>query len=218
VTIGYIVIACLIAVIAYNFFKKTISIEWYMLIISFLSMFVLVRYTRTPLFDSYLAFMHLFVIMLTGWTIFNIYKRNIFLGLLLLAVVIIGSIKRDIKEINGGTNDASMRAESWKNLLASTYPGKNFSIYDNSYRSTGFSLPLVLFLDAEGKISDKGYKIGFGSKQNVSIQPHKEIKGNKVGFILRDLNSSSSAELSKDGWGLINPSQIYRSTVEWYKK
>lgn len=47
---------------------------------------------------------------------------------------------------------------------------------------------------------------------------HTIIKGNEFGFFLLDLNSSSSAKLGAAKWGPVNPSSIYRSTVEWYKK
>lgn len=216
--VGYIETICLSLVILYGLFKRTILKEWYILIISFLSMFILIRYTRTPLFDTYLISTHAFVIMLTGWAIFLIYKKNILLGLTVLIIVIAGSIHKDIKQIIGGTNYTPLRAHGWRNLLINTYPDQKFSMYDHGYRSTSSSLPLVLFLDEKEKLSDNGYKIGFGSKPHVAIQAHKEIKGNKVGFVLRDLNSSSSADLKEEGWAFINPSQIYKSTTEWYKK
>lgn len=216
--IGYIVVACLATVTIYKFLKKTIQKELHIFIISFLSMFILIRYTRTPLFYTYLVSMNYFVLILTGWAIFAIYKRNIFLGIILLIIVIAGSVVKDFEEIKAATNNASLRSEHWKNLLIRTYKDKKFAIYDHGYRSTSSSLPLVLFLDENKKISDNGYKIGFSSKPKVAIQSHKEIKGNKIGFVLYDLNSSSSAELREDGWAFINPSQIYRSTVEWYKR
>lgn len=216
--IGYILVTCLGTVTIYNFLQKKILKEWYLLMISFLCMFILIRYTRTPIFDSYLVSVHFFIIMLTCWTIFSICKRNILLGLVLLVAVVIGSLLKDFEQIKGATNYASLRAESWRNLLISTYRDQKFSMYDHGYRSTSSSLPLVLFLDEKEKLSDNGYKVGFASELKVKIQHHKEIEGNKDGFILRDLNSSSSGQLKRDGWSFINPSQIYRSTVEWYKK
>lgn len=216
--VSYIEIICLSLVVLYGLLKRSILKIWWIIIISFLSMFVLIRYTRTPLFYTYLTSTHIFIIMLSAWAIFSVYKKNIFLGLAILIIVVTGSIYKDILEIKGATNYTSFRADGWRNLLIRTYKDKKFSMYDHGYRSTSSSLPLVLFLDEKEKLSDNGYKIGFGSKPHVSIQAHKEIKGNKIGFVLRDLNSSSSAQLKEEGWSFINPSQIYKSTVEWYKK
>lgn len=216
--IGYIEIIALAAFYIYGFLKKIIPKELYIIAASFLFMFALIRYTRTPLFDSYLTFLHPFIITLVGFSVFALLKRITIVGIIILILIIVGSVHKNIVEIRAATNHASSRAREWTNLLIKTYPNQKFSIYDYGYESTGFSLPLVLYLDSKGKLSDNGYRIGFGSKPKVRIQIHKEIKGNKAGFILRDLNSSSSAQLKKDGWAFINPSQIYLSTVEWYKK
>lgn len=216
--IGYVQIAVLAIVGIYGFLKKIIPKEVYIIGISFLIMFFLIRYTRTPIFDSYLAFLHPFIIILIGFAIFLLLKRITIVGLILLLLIIGGSIQKNVLEIKGSSNYAALRAKDWKDLLVKTYPNQKFSVYDYGYGSTGFSLPLVLFLDKDEKLADNGYKIGFGSKPKVPIQDHKEIEGNRAGFVLRDLNSSTSAQLKKDGWAFINPSQIYVSTVEWYKK
>lgn len=216
--LSYILLASLPFVIIYKSIKKQIAREWYILITSFLGTITLLRYTRTPLFDSYLVFLHPFVLLLTAWLVFSLYKKNIVIGMLFVSILFIGSLQKDIREIQGGTNDAALRAMSWKNSLIEAYPGKKFALYDYRYTGITYSFPLVLFLGSEEKLSDTGYKIGFGNPIEEEEKVfHPEIKGNKAGFILRDLNGSSSAQLKKVGWSFINPSQVYHSTEEWYK-
>ena len=216
--LGYTSIILISIVTLYKVAKREVTKPILSIIISFFAMFVILRYYRGEKFDSYLTFFHPFILILTAWVIFQVYRLNRTLGFLVLIVFLIGSINMSWPEIINVSNNSAFRAESWKNLLISKYPGEKFAVYDYGYSSAGFSLPLVLFLYNDGRISDKGHKIGFGSKPKVIVQDHKEILGNKAGFRLRDLDSSTSAQLSEDGWAFINPSSIYRSTEEWYYK
>lgn len=215
---GYLIIIGLAGISAFNFVKKNIAREWLIIIMSFFSSVIILRYTRTPLFASYLVFLHPFVIMLTGWLIFNLIERSALVGLLIFLGITLGSMSQNIPEIKNAGNSTAMRAEYWRDLLIEKYPGKKFTIYDYNYRSSGYSLPMVLFLYEKGKLDDGGYKIGFGAFKDASLSAHPVIEGNKMGFDLWDLNSSSSAQLLKAGWSFVNPSEIYRATEEWYLK
>lgn len=216
--LGYIIIP-LVAVLTFmSFLKKNISKEWAVITLCFLTMVIIIRYTRTPLFQSYFVFLHPFIIILTGWVIFNLKEKSLLIGLLLLSGIIVGSLSQDIKEIKGGTNSTAIRAKHWRDLLVRQYPNKKFAIYDYEYKSASYSLPMVLFLEAKGLLNDGGYRIGFTNFEATTSSGHIEVKGNQMGFNLWDLNSSSSAELLKAGWSFINPSEIYYATEEWYLK
>lgn len=215
--LGYGIIFVVVITTFYNFFKKAILKEWTGIILSLLITGILLRYTRAPLFDSYLVFLHPFILLLSTFAIVSLYKKKKFAGVLFFFLIISGSVQKDVKEIKGATNYTASRASHWKDLLVHTYPGQKFAMYD--YKYGGYSFPLILFLEVNNKLSDKGYKIGFGSPKEENYKRfHPEIRENKAGFTLRDLNSSSSAELQKEGWAFVDPSIIYHSTVEWYKK
>lgn len=92
-----------------------------------------------------------------------------------------------------------------------------FYNYENRW-GLAYSLPLVLFLDVEGKLDKQGYKIGFGNPSYLDRLPLKEIRGNKMGFDLWDLEINSRQTLKKEKWSLVNPSEIYKATEEWYTK
>ena len=217
IMLGYIEIAAVLFVIPLNFIKKKITKEFFILIVSFFAMVVLIRYTRTPLYDSYVVSLHPFILLLTGWAVFSIYRYKKVLGLIVLIVIFSGSFLRTWPGIQGSTNYAALRAEHWTNLLISTYPNEKISLFDYQYRSTSFSFPLIVYLYQEGRIDSSGHRIGFGSGQKDLMVFHKELKENKVGFELWDLNSTPSAQLRKEEWSSINPSDVYYSTQEWYK-
>ena len=102
--LGYIVMILSGFAIAYNFLKSQLSKEWYILVISFLGMLVLVRYTRTPIFDSFIVFLHPFILLFTALAIFSIYKKNVAIGLSFMFLIVIGSLLKDIREIKLATN------------------------------------------------------------------------------------------------------------------
>lgn len=215
---GYIVIPLVVLLTFASFLKKNIAKEWAVMTLSFLTMVIIIRYTRTPLFQSYFVFLHPFIIILTGWVIFNLKEKSVFIGLLLLSGIIVGSLSQDIKEIKETTNSTALKAKYWRDLLVGQYPNKKFAVYDYEYKSAGYSLPMVLFLEAKGLLNDNGYRIGFGTLEAATSSAHTEVKGNQMGLTLWDLNSSSSAELLKAGWSFINPSKIYYATEEWYSR
>ncbi len=216
--LGYFAIAFLSIGLSFQFLKERLTKEWYVLIISFLAMIAIVRYVRTPLFPSYIVFLHPFVLIFTTWIVFGLLKINKFIGFFLIITFLLGSGLSTINEINNATNDTAKRANHWKDLLTSTYPGKKFAIYDYNYKSAAYSLPLVLFLEVEGKLDDNGYRIGFGNPSYLDRLSLKEIIGNKMGFELWDLDINSSQTIKNEKWSLVNPSEIYKATEEWYTK
>ncbi|MFH1832978.1 MAG: hypothetical protein ABH816_02315 [Candidatus Levyibacteriota bacterium] len=216
VFLGYISMVLLSVISVYSLIAKKINRQTIAIIVSFLLIFIQLRYYRGIRFDSYIMFLNSLVLVLAGWMVFRIFKANRFIGLLLILLFVVFSLKAVFYEIKTTTNYRFIQAEGWTNLLIKTYPDKKFAIYDYGYRSSSFSLPLVLYLYKADKIKDDGYKIGFGGPPEASKLLHPEIKGNKFGFELRDLNNSSSVELRKEGWAFVNPSEVYKEVVEWY--
>lgn len=148
--LGYVSIVFLTAITIFSLIKRKISKIILSLIISFLLMFTMLRYYKGERFESYFVFLHPFVLILTGWTIFqlfSLYKISRIIGICLLFSLIAGSVHSSFKEIVTATNHTKIRAEGWSNLLLKTYPQENFLLHDYQFRSPGNSLPLVLFLE-----------------------------------------------------------------------
>lgn len=216
--LGYLQIAGVFIIGLFLFLKNKLSREWTILIISTFLMVSILRYTRTPLFDSYLVFAHPFVILLSSFLTFKLYRIQKIIGLLLFFLIAGSTLYRNLPYLQGGYNYTNAVVEIQKRALLKKYPNKKFAIYDHRYAQKDKSLPLVLFLDVEGKISDNGHKIGVYMQNMQYVTNSPIIKGETGEYQLVDLDSSSTFDLSRDEWGLVNPSEIYRTTEEWYTK
>jgi len=216
IIIGYIILVFVIFFSAINAYKRRISKEWYIIIFSFLAMLIMVRYARTPLYDSYLLIIHPFIFLLTGWVILNCFKLNRILGILLFLIIVAFSFNKDIHEIMNATNSTALRAEKDRSILVERYPNTRFAIYDYKFQTPGISEPLTLFLDEKNIIDDNGIKIGV-TTATFSAKIKLQIVYNKGGYYLLDISSLNKAQLASYGWESVNPSAIYRNVEEWYK-
>lgn len=218
--IGYALsIGSLFTIIIALFFKK-IRREWLVLLLSFFGMVILLRYLRAPLFDSYLMFILPLVLLFSSLVLFIITKQQKIIGIILICIVVGFSLQKTGVDLKNSRNEMLKRTAFWSQLLKKTYPNKKFALYDYAYRSSGYSVPLVMYMQYNNLLDINGYKIGFGkpSKKDdpKNVNSFKEIKGNTMGFNLMDINSSTSAQLTSTGWDPINPEFIYNSTESWY--
>lgn len=220
---GNIIIAWLLIISIVVFFplaiyKKLISKELLIIIVTLICMIIIVRYTRTPLFDSYLIVMHPFIFLLVGLVIFQAILHYRIIGYSLFLLILGGSIVRDIGEV---THQKSSLLKNDVSLIMSRliqkYPSDKFAIYDYNYANSNKSLLLTLFLEEKNKISDSGIKIGL-----ISTSRRRQITDPVIYSLGKGKNeyvinlSSRSNKLEKN-WILVNPSAIYRSIQEWYK-
>ena len=210
---GYLSLVLVTIVTIYSVTKKKITKPIVLVLTSFLLMFIALRYYRGERFGGYYIFLHPFILTLTAWACFQLMKAKQILGFLLLAVLVAGSTIVNMKQILPADNYTARQAEGWSNLLIKTYPYEQFAIYEAGNGTPSKSLPLVLFLDSKNKINDNGHKISFGSPPETAIKAHFTIvKNNPLDYELWDITSSSSAQLEKLGWKLINPS----ATAKWH--
>ncbi len=196
--------------VVFSFFKKNLSKKLVVIILSTLLMFAVLRYTRTPLFESFFVFIHPFIIVLSGWVLYLIMQQKKAVGILAFAIIVLLTLYKDLPEIRGGANYTPKEANSAKEELISLFPNGKFAIYDYQFKTTINSLSLVLFLASDNKISDNGQKIGItNTQQDLPIIEKRE------GYTMFDLSGVNDVEIKK--WALMNPSEIYHSTQTWYK-
>jgi hypothetical protein len=201
-------------------FKRDINKLWIALAGSLILIAIAMRYVRNPLFDSYLVFLHPFILLFSALAIFWLWKKNLYLGLLLLLLLAIGSLRQDYSIILNSTNTTAAIASSWQNTLVHKYPNQKFAIYDYNYKAAGYSLPLSLYLESQNKLDDNGLKIGImqatkGAMLQFSALP--TINSGNDNYQIFDMNSSNSAELIKNGWVSVNPSSVYKAVEDWHK-
>lgn len=207
-------VATLYLLIRHKITKVIIS-----LLLSFSIMVLMLRYYRGERFESYLAFTHGFVILLTALFLHNVFRINKIAGLLLIGVFMAGSIWVTIPDIKNASNNTAFLVEGWKNDLYKQYPGQKFEVYDYKFRHANLSYPLSLYLLKDNRISDGGHKVGIIVADSDIFEPHfTSIIGNKGSYRFFDLNSSSSAQLADTEWALANPKEVYRTIQLWYVK
>lgn len=216
-TFGYLSIYLLSIFTPYLILKGKITKPLLSIILSFLLIFIMLRFYRGERFDSYLIFAHPFVLILTGWASFSLFKLNKILGIFVIVLLILGNTKINNSNIFGRTNYALFQAKDWDKILTERYPNKKFKIYDFQQKYKSSSVPLSLYLDLDNKIDDKGTKVGLVIATSGARFAHRAIYGKRMGWQLLDLSSSTSAELTKEGWYPVNPSDIYSATEDWYK-
>lgn len=216
IVIGYVISIISFAVLMYAFIKKSIPKFMLLTIASFLIAVVFIRYTRTLIFESYIMFMHPWIFLIVGWVILFISKKSMVLGLTLLAIVSLGSLQKNMPQIVNSKNYTASLADIWSKELVRKYPNNKFAVYDHKYITKEKSLSLVLYLDRLKKIDDNGIKIGLTISTPGAKFVFPPIIGKKGEYQVFNLNSSNSSQLSNEGWFLLNPSQIYNSTEEWY--
>lgn len=218
VYVAYIVLICLAILTVYEAIKRKLTRSITGLILGFFSIFLMLRYYRGERIDSNLAFLYPFVLILTGWVIIQMLKINRFVGLALFFIIFIFTLKADLSEIKNGENFTAIQTKEWRNILISKFPNKKFAVYDYKYGNVQKSLPLVLFLESKNKVGDKGLKVGFYIATSKTHFKYPSIWGIRGGYQILNLEATSSAHLRKEGWAFVNTSQVYKSTVEWYKK
>ena len=144
-------------------------------------------------------------------------KLNRILGFILFLTIAVFTLKVDLFQIKNSENLTAIQVSEWREMLINACPDRKFSVYDYGYGNVHKSLPLVLFLESKNKIDDKGLKIGFYIATSKTNFKYPSILGSRGGYQILNLDATSSAYLSKEGWAPINTTQIYKSTVEWYK-
>lgn len=216
--IGYLPMFVLPLAVFIAIVRKKMTKSLTAIAVSFLLIFIILRYYRGERIDSYLIFLQPFVLIVTGWLCVSLYKFNRILGLGLILLIIIPTLKLDITQINNSENMTAVQINEWKNIIINKFPNKKFAFYDYKYKNGYKSLPLVLFLDIDKKIDDRQFKLGFFVATSETRFTYPTVLGVRGNYQILNLNSLTNEKLSKEGWAFINPSQIYHSTVEWYKE
>jgi hypothetical protein len=201
-------------------FQKKLSKSHVLVLITFCLVLIQLRYFRGTKFDGYLIFLHPFVLVLTSWVVYCVYRFHRVMGFLFLLLLAIGSLWILIPDISHASSYTQVEVRQWQKAMREKFPGQKFALYDYMHRHTGKSIPLVLFSYYDGMIADDGVKIGLvilNKESTASAQGHTSVWGIGDGYELFDLSSSSSAELNAQGWSLVNPHQMYDSGQNWYK-
>lgn len=220
IIIGYSLIILSGLLFVYKAISRKLSKEVVLIFLSLSAMIVIMRYIRTPLFESFYIFIHPFVLFISGWLIYFIFKINKIFGTLFLILVLVVSFLSFWKPINEATNNTFTYVQELKTVLYKMYPGDTFSIYDYEGNNTTISMSLSLILFKDKRIDTEGRKIGMyrftpNSSFNFDINP---IYGEYGGILLYDLSASESSRLVDLGWENYDPNTVYNRTEFWFRE
>ncbi len=209
--LGYCLAGLTILVYAWLFFKRKLPRILFILSISFFLQVIMLRYHHGPKFYSYLSFLQPFVLIFTGWALFQLSKISRLIGTAVLILVIFGSFRYDIYEYRN-KNHAPI-IQSIKSALVDKFPNEKFAIYDEGFSVQNYSFPLSLFLQVDKKTSEDGIPIGVCAGSCPSYKPIIQ----KSPPMIVDLREMSQEQLETEKWFLVTPNSLYHSTVEWWK-
>jgi hypothetical protein len=218
--IGYFFIAALSVITLWEIIKKKIDKNILGLIVSFSLIFVMLRYYKGVIFDGYIVFLHPFVLVFSAWVIYKIFKLNKIVACILVLIVFCLTMFANYQQISTATNNTAKEVTMLKQELLQKFPNTQFSVYDYKFSQNSRSYPFVMYMSKDNKINDGGMKIGLanfnsGDKMRADLPL---IINDKLGFQVYDLSSSTSAILLRDKWVFVDPSEVYKTSEEWYKK
>jgi hypothetical protein len=196
----------------YHFFHKKLRKEFLLVSLSFILIFISLRYYRGERFESYYVFTHPFVFLLSGWLVLNIFNWKKLAGGIFLLSLIIGSLFQIKIHYQKSTNTLYPLVKEWEEVLKEKFPGEKFAVYDYEMSTKTQTTALSLVLDIDRLIDDGGVKIGI-SREEFQI-PSKTFY-NKDGYSLTNI---SDIKKEGDKWAFLNPSEIWKGTEEWWKK
>jgi hypothetical protein len=197
-----------------RFFQKKVRRFWFLIFFSFFGMAVIVRYTRVPIFSSFITFMHPFVLFITAWTLYQTFRLHKFVGAVVLIFVLFFTVQKTYKEVfSFHTNNSARTSKFIRTELMTLFPGEKFSFYDWKYEEAGRSVPAALYMDEKHLLDPNGRKIGF-SRHSPEDSLMTPVISTASGMLI-DYSSTTSAYLLENGWIGVNPWDIYRETEEW---
>ncbi len=213
--IGYLIMFFVFITVLLESTKRRVNPIWLSLIVTFLFAVVGMRYIRTPLFDSYVVFLHPFILLLTAWMVWLIFSRSKYIGIIFLLTISLFTLHKDYVEITNASNYTTKLTHDMKKSLDAFGKGK-YAIHDYQFKTNGYTLPLLMLLHRDNMLSDDGYNIGVFYSSNSAEFDFKPVYGGINSFQLVDLSSVTSSELEKMDWYHMSPKKIYDSTENWY--
>lgn len=155
--LGYLFIGMLLLAIFFVFRKKLAVPKTFIIIfITFILQIIILHFYKGPRLPNYLILYHPFLIFLTSWAIWIIYKSQKYLALAILTITLIVAGYSNWQIVTRGSQIKLMQALK-QNLEAKKAGPFQVYSFDNSYN---ISLPLFYLLQSEGKINPSGGKIG----------------------------------------------------------
>ncbi|KKU81403.1 MAG: hypothetical protein UY10_C0058G0007 [Microgenomates group bacterium GW2011_GWA2_47_8] len=179
-------------------------------------MITLVRYTRVPLYESFVVFLHPFILLLTAGIALFLFRFKKLLGVLFVLLLVVPAMVKNVEEITRATNLAAREAQRLQLVLMKKFPDQDFALYDYQFGTAGKTLALLLYLNESNLLSKEGHRIGI-SFVSDQLSIHPVLYTDETGAAVYDLQGSGSAELLETHWAYLDHEVIYDSVERWWK-
>lgn len=198
--VGYliVIIVSIVSLIKLKDFKK--NWNYFLISFAFVISVVILRYYRGERFFYYTNYAQGFVILITSWVIYQLYKFKKLIGLMLLAIITVFTIDASInnfdKRVVTNTQVKTMVEE-----IYNTYPSSNFDIYECPFNGSIISTPVSYKMYHDGRNTLDGIKIGVCSPEFKLSW--REITDDEIGREYSYMRKSTP--------------NIYTEMTEWWK-
>lgn len=221
-TSGLVLIGASTFMLAWALVKKQLSRSAIAFLTTFALSAIMLRYFRGDRLDSYLLFLHPFVILTSALALGVAAKINRWIAIVGLIIVIWAGWPQVRQQINVQSRAAVVKQMT--EAVNKKFPSRKITLYDGYLDGLDYSLPLALFLSVEGKISDSGTPVGLCKIRCAYSGPtFATFSYEKEAPRLDDLSGRPDITPHLDQsqedktWFLITPGSTYHSSIEWWK-
>jgi hypothetical protein len=199
----------------YLFYKRKITLTYGLLLGLLILIFLGLRYYNGQREYYYLFFIHPFLYLFGGMTLWFLWKKTVgkvavlffFSGFMLLSF--------PHNQISMSDRQDLLTARARARQLETKYPKDTFVIYNCHDRGIEASEGVAYFLDVDHRISNKGKQIAF--IPSVHDCPGQTEEMGSLGNTVVETSEKSSS-LKKEGWKSISSESVYTDTVNWWRK
>lgn len=196
---------------AYSVYKQKIKPLYLLLFLAFLFNFILLRYFSGPRENYYFIYLHSFVILFFGFSLYYSLKNKLLFipGAVIFSLFLFFVLKEDFSRLH--TEQRFIDLTNQTESIVKSFPNKPIDIYHCGKNDRNISQALAFFLYNKHLLSENGVKVGIIGKDCTQ---NSEINDKFGGVAL----SGNRNTLIKGGWFEVTPENVYKEAVEWYKK
>lgn len=199
--VGYMIVAAVSLVSFVKFFDFRKHIFYFVIAISFVLSVIAFRYYKGERLYYYTNFAHGFVLLLTAWTMYHLYKWQKLLGVLFSFIVIYFSVQASIGNIAPRAITYSQIKDITAQIYAA-YPATPIDLYECPFSGSMISTPVSYQMYYDGRNEVGGTKIGVCNESlNLTWRPIEDFEADKE---YRYQNISTQ--------------RIYKDMTEWWIK
>lgn len=216
VTIGIFYAVIVLGAHIYFFIKRQLSSDYLWLIGIFLIFFLGLRYYSGAREHYYLFFLHPFLMTFIGSTFWYLFQKRLtsIVAVILIALQVFFIFPEDLQRLNDRVDHLTIKNEA--KVLSEKFSSISYSLYNCQDIEINRAQGLAFFLYRQKKLSDNGFKIGLVSP-NTTCRLPQNVNKELIPNIL-DFSQVNLLELNQNGWRLITPKSVYKTTLEWWKK